>query len=131
MGSSNWNVHTVSGLEVEGRSGFLERLVKSKVPVTDRETCLDLFFGNDGSGKHMHGLLPANLQQEIVFLIEMKGRHGPWRRHKDESAPPLHARSHRFRVPHDFIETLVQKSPIFGVALHKFQNHPRSAGFDT
>ena len=98
--------------------------------MTAREETLQLAISHKRPLADVNRLGAADLQEEVVLVVDVAGRDRLRRRDEDESHPLRRAPQSRSVDVGDFVETLVQQRAVLGILLHVLQDHPGAAALD-
>jgi hypothetical protein len=72
----------------------------------------------------MHFFRPADLEEEVVFRVDMQRRDGSRRRDEHKGLPLAHAGVEGFGMLGDLGQAFVEQGPISRIALDVFQDKP-------
>ena len=72
----------------------------------------------------------AKLQQEVVFLVQVKGRRSAWRTHEDVGTNTANTWRQCLCMFRKLVHDFVQKKLVFRISTYVPQLHPRVTAFD-
>ncbi len=85
---------------------------------------------SSGNSPDVHLLGAADLQQEVVLGVGVRGRHRPGRGQEDEALALGHHVLAGADVGVHLLQALVQEPLVLGVALDVLEHHPAAVGLD-